>query len=120
MFGTKDRSTYIPLCPIEDAQTVPALKTDGPLTADDDFFPTELRNKIKIHKVVSRDPRDWYLTEMKVVTEGGEESRDPGTEQSPREYSVLLFFETPNSNSSNLRYTMEVIRELVMKHSLPG
>jgi hypothetical protein len=103
MFGTRDRSTYILLFPIEDAQTVPALKTDGPLTADDDFFPTELRNKIKIHKVVSRDPRDWYLKEMKVVTQGGEESRDPGTEQSPRKYSVLLFFETPKYHGGNPR-----------------
>jgi hypothetical protein len=111
MFGTRDRSTYILLFPIEDAQTVPALKTDGPLTADDDFFPTELRNKIKIHKVVSRDPRDWYLKEMKVVTQGGEEVGIPELNNHPASILCCSSLRPPN--------TMEVIRELVMNHSLP-
>jgi hypothetical protein len=110
---------YEPLRPIRDEQTVPSMMEDGPLTIASDFFSPTLRAAIAERKDFSRDSRDWYLKEMKIITHDGDEMPDPSTIESPSDYPVRLTFEVPNSNISNLRFTVEAVKGLCSDWFLP-
>jgi hypothetical protein len=99
---------YTPLRPVRDEQTVPSMMVD-PLTIASDFFSPADRIEISDQKAFSRDPRDWYLTGMKIIPGDGDGIPNPGTEGPPSEYPVRLIFEVPNSNVSSFQFAREAL-----------
>ena len=104
----------LPIRPVQDEQTVLSLRHD-PLTIDSGFFAPIQRTQIEEQSVYSKDPRDWYLTEMEIMNHEGDGMPNPEIVGSPREYPVTLTFEVAKSNTSTVQFTVATLTDLGRK-----